>query len=81
MIANDDEMCVYEFFKDFSIVFFVDVIVSICARPPNQDRFGKINIEKTLKTIMYLKISKNQQSYNMECIKICLIYQQNNITK
>lgn len=34
MIANDDEMYVYElFFKDFSTVFFVDVIVSICDGP------------------------------------------------
>lgn len=32
MIAND-EMYVYEFFKDFSTVFFVDVIVSICDGP------------------------------------------------
>lgn len=30
---------------------------------------------------MYLKICKNRQNYNMECIKICLIYRQNNITK
>lgn len=33
MIANDDEMYVYEFFKDFSTVFFVGVIVFICDGP------------------------------------------------